>query len=268
MEVSVDIKNSLPVFNHKFMMINGKSYYVKECDDNFNLKEIIAKRLADILGIKCASYDIIKCNDTMYYISEDLKNLGNARNLSFIASPSSSLYLIWDALEKISPDSRLLMQELIKIYFFDLLFLNSDRKLHNIMLVNTISSSHLYMIDNSLLFSSGRAELFSSLARYDDLEVISSINWDNNKQNELNRHNLEYFLQTSAKEYIVILESMIKLVPVEVLKKVIEDIELEYNYEIPDKAIMLEHYQINLENIKTILESRGELYEPRIHKNK
>ena len=49
MEVSVDIKNSLPVFNHKFMMINGKSYYVKECDDNFNLKEIIAKRLANIL---------------------------------------------------------------------------------------------------------------------------------------------------------------------------------------------------------------------------
>ena len=111
------------------------------------------------------------------------------------------------------------MQELIKIYFFDLLFLNSDRKLHNIMLVNTISSSHLYMIDNSLLFSRGRAELFSSLARYDDLEVISSINWDNNKQNELNRHNLEYFLQTSAKEYVEILKIMIKLVPVEVLKK-------------------------------------------------
>lgn len=265
MEVSVDIKNSLPEFNHKFMMINGKSYYVKECDDNFNLKEIIAKRLANILDIKCASYDIIKCNDTMYYISEDLKKLGNARNLSFIASPSSSLYLIWDAL---SPDSRLLMQELIKIYFFDLLFLNSDRKLHNIMLVNTISSSHLYMIDNSLLFSSGRSELFSSLARYDDLEVISSINWDNNKQNELNRHNLEYFLQTSAKEYIVILESMIKLVPVEVLKKVIEDIESEYNYEIPDKLVMLEKYEVNLENIKILLESRGELYEPRIHKNK
>lgn len=75
-------------------------------------------------------------------------------------------------------------------------------------------------------------------------------------------------MQTSAKEYIVILESMIKLVPVEVFKKVIEDIESEYNYEIPDKAIMLEHYQINLENIKTILESRGETNEPRIHKNK
>ena len=268
MEVSVDIKNSLLAFNHKFMMINGKSYYVKECDDNFNLKEIIAKRLANILDIKCASYDIIKCNDTMYYISEDLKNLGNARNLSFIASPSSSLYLIWDALEKISPDSRLLMQELIKIYFFDLLFLNSDRKLHNIMLVNSISSSHLYMIDNSLLFSSGRAELFSSLARYDNLKNTCQVDKDEHNQDKLNRHNLEYFLQTSAKEYIVILESMIKLVPVEVLKKVIEDIESEYNYEIPDKAVMLEHYQINLENIKKILESRGETNEPRIHKNK
>lgn len=268
MEVSASIKESLPFFNHKFMIINEKKYYVKICEDNFNLKEIIAKRLSDILGIKCASYDIIKCDDTMYYISEDLNALGKARNLSFIASPSSSLYLIWDALEKISPDSRLLMQELIKIYFFDLLFLNSDRKLHNIMLVNTISSSHLYMIDNSLLFSSGRSELFSSLARYDDLEVISSINWDNNKQNELNRHNLEYFLQTSAKEYVEILKIMIKLVPVEVLKKVIEDIELEYDYQIPDKAIMLESYRINLENIKKILESRGELYEPRIHKNK
>ena len=48
MEVSVDIKNSLPVFNHKFMMIDGKSYYVKECDDNFNLKEIIAKIEKDV----------------------------------------------------------------------------------------------------------------------------------------------------------------------------------------------------------------------------
>lgn len=31
---------------------------------------------------------------------------------------------------------------------------------------------------------------------------------------------------------------------------------------------MLEHYQINLENIKKILESRGETNEPRIYKNK
>ena len=61
---------------------------------------------------------------------------------------------------------------------------------------------------------------------------------------------------------------MIKLVPVEVLKKVIEDIESEYNYEIPDKLVMLEKYEVNLENIKILLESRGELYEPRIHKNK
>ena len=247
MEVSVDIKNSLPVFNHKFMMINGKSYYVKECDDNFNLKEIIAKRLADILGIKCANYDIIKTDDNIYYVSEDLNILGNARNLSIISAANSSLYLIWDALEKNLSGSQELMQELIQIYFFDLLFLNSDRKLHNIMLVNTISTMHLYMIDNSLLFSQDRAELFSSLARYDDLNCLSPIDWDNDKQKELNGHNLEYFLQTSAKEYIEILKSMIKLVPVEVLKKVIEDIELEYNYEIPDKAVMLEHYQINLE---------------------
>ena len=91
MEVSVDIKNSLPVFNHKFMMINGKSYYVKECDDNFNLKEIIAKRLADILGIKCANYDIIKTDDNIYYVSEDLNILGNARNLSIISAANSSI---------------------------------------------------------------------------------------------------------------------------------------------------------------------------------
>ena len=75
-------------------------------------------------------------------------------------------------------------------------------------------------------------------------------------------------MQTSAKEYVEILKIMIKLVPVEVLKKVIEDIESEYNYEIPDKAIMLESYRINLENIKKILESRGETNEPRIYKNK
>ena len=60
---------------------------------------------------------------------------------------------------------------------------------------------------------------------------------------------------------------MIKLVSVEVLKKVIDDIELEYDYKIPDKSIMIKRYQDNLENIKTILESRGE-YESRIHKNK
>lgn len=61
---------------------------------------------------------------------------------------------------------------------------------------------------------------------------------------------------------------MIKLVPVEVLKKVIEDIESEYNYEIPDKLVMLEKYEVNLENIKTILESRCETNGPRIYKNK
>ena len=267
MEVDNSIKESLVANNHRFMYINGKRYYVKLCEDNFNLKEIIAKRLADILGIKCANYDIIKTDDNIYYVSEDLNILGNARNLSIISAANSSLYLIWDALEKNLPGSQDLMQELIQIYFFDLLFLNSDRKLHNIMLVNTISTMHLYMIDNSLLFSHDRAELFSSLARYDDLNCLSPIDWDNDKQRELNGHNLEYFFYSFAKEYIEILKSMIKLVSVEVLKKVIDDIELEYDYKIPDKSIMIKRYQDNLENIKTILESRGE-YESRIHKNK
>ena len=137
MEVDNSIKESLVANNHRFMYINGKRYYVKLCEDNFNLKEIIAKRLADILGIKCANYDIIKTDDNIYYVSEDLNILGNARNLSIISAANSSLYLIWDALEKNLPGSQELMQELIQIYFFDLLFLNSDRKLHNIMLVNS-----------------------------------------------------------------------------------------------------------------------------------
>ena len=174
MEVDNSIKESLVANNHRFMYINGKRYYVKLCEDNFNLKEIIAKRLADILGIKCANYDIIKTDDSIYYVSEYLNILGNA---------------------------------------------------------------------------------------------LSPIDQDNDKQRELNRYNLECFLQTAAKEYIEILKSMIKLVSVEVLKKVIDDIELEYDYKIPDKSIMIKRYQDNLENIKTILESRGE-YESRIHKNK
>ena len=41
-----------------------------------------------------------------------------------------------------------------------------------------------------------------------------------------------------------------------------------YDFTITNTCNTSANYQINLENIKTILESRGETNEPRIHKNK
>ena len=203
MTLNEDQKKDLANFNHKFMIINGIRYYVKECEENCNLKEIISKRLADLLGIRCASYEVINANGTMYYLSRDLSELGYARNLTLIGDINNSLYTIWHGLENTFENSKELMEELIKIYFFDLLFLNSDRKKHNIVIVSSISNVHLYMIDNSLIFSKMRSELFSSMKRYDELKNIKTIDWSNKDKIhlELNIHNLNYFFNTSSQEF-------------------------------------------------------------------
>lgn len=270
MTLTAEQKKDLEYFNHKFMTINGTRYYVKECEDNYSLKEVVGKRLADILGIRCAEYEVVSANGTMYYLSRDLNELGSARNLTLIGDINNSLYTIWNGLDKTFENSKELMKELIKIYFFDLLFLNSDRKKHNILIVNSISNTHLYMVDNSLIFSDMRSELFSGMTRYDDLKNVRKIDCLNkdNLYLDMNLHNLEYFLETSDRKFIEIIKEMfLKASPI-IIKEVIEGVEKAYNYKLPDKEKMLAMYSKNYEAIKELLESRGILHGTRIHKNK
>lgn len=267
MTLTEEQKKDLEYFNHKFMIINGTRYYVKECEDGFNLKEIIGKRLADLLGLRCASYDVVTINGKMFYLSKDLSELGNARNLTLIGDINNSLYTIWFGLEKNFENSKELMEELIKIYFFDLLFLNSDRKKHNIVIVSSISNTHLYMIDNSLIFSKMRSEIFSSMTRYDELKNVKKIDWLNKDKIhlELNIHNLDYFFNTSSQEFYNTFLEMYKKATPDTVRKVIEEIESEYNYQIPDKEEMLKLYNENYEEIRKLLESRGEKCGTRVH---
>lgn len=123
------------------------------------------------------------------------------------------------------------------------------------------------MVDNSLIFSDMRSELFSGMTRYDDLKNVRKIDCLNkdNLYLDMNLHNLEYFLETSDRKFIEIIKEMfLKASPI-IIKEVIEGVEKAYNYKLPDKEKMLAMYSKNYEAIKELLESRGILHGPRIH---
>lgn len=145
--------------SHGVLMIDGDKYYYRYCD-NYYLRgksisiygvEELMEKLAKSVGINCAHYELVSVDDCYYTFSKEISpffDTGEKMGFKF-----HSLYNIWNELEKKKYNNVYdIMLNFIKIYLFDLLFINGDRKSDNLGIVSKKGNAELYILDNEFSF--------------------------------------------------------------------------------------------------------------------
>ncbi len=272
MELLLDDKDKIKFGVGKKLNINGKNYYIKRCLDKFPSTEIVAEKLCNVLGIKCAHYEVVEIDGETFHLSELLGENGyfvTGLELSRVAKEEDadisedSLYYIWEVLDTYFEKSGIPMLDMIKVYLFDIMFLNPDRYGQNWALVNDGEGPYVAIFDNELMFEVWSSVLSSKMTESDNLRSYTDKkNFDISFRNSLEiapegylniLHELEYFLATSDDLYSELLEGMLEKVTPEVLEKILN--EVDASDELKDNWMYI--YKKHHKNMKALLETRG-----------
>ncbi len=228
--------------------IGFREYYVKQRSDIETGHELIGSALAEILNIPTPKTRIININRKWYILSEEIPELQTCENLFEV----NNLQDIWNELETLGMKK---MTEVIRIYLFDILFLNSDRSARNYGFAkNKNGQEQLFAIDHELIFD------------YDVKPVITESEdertreWFYDNQEDLltsGYQELKKFFDHSDTIYKEMFREMYQKVSPKVLESVIDTIEKE-GFLVPDKVTILETYQAYYESIGRLwTEERG-----------
>lgn len=132
------------------LYISGNNYFVKKDE---NLKEYLGYKLAKLCGLKCIEYNVININDTFYIISRDINETMTFTSAHPLIGAYHELSLIINDLKKLPYTTSNTIQDLLKMYLFDLLFLNGDRHNRNWGLININGEYRVLIFDNENIFS-------------------------------------------------------------------------------------------------------------------
>lgn len=235
----------------KIVNLSSGSYLIKADYDKTGVNELIGKKLADIMGLVCPRYFLVEVDNDKYLLSEDLNQYGEFisaleicenfkshkkedKSNEDITISDNSIYSIWNYLEDSFPleKSKELMNEIIRMYIFDILFLNSDRDLKNWgILTQTNGNVNIVIFDNELIFyentsfpgislTASLTELYPSV--YDDFRI---------------------FLKESSSEFTSLFKYYFDLITPEFFKGLIEQIERRDNIQIETKEELVEKYK-------------------------
>lgn len=237
---------------NKFVILNGKKYYVKKAEKSFETTELIVQDLANLLDIKCAKYESVNIDGVFYYLSEDLNEQGRLIPIDVFMPNKLSLIDCWIALEKNFLNADKLMYDIVKIYLFDILFLNSDRHFGNIGLLQAKEKVEVVMLDNEFAFDTLEVTLTAKYSRGEE-----SFSFDEEKYRKCERYlkyNLEelsYFLDVSSQEFINLFIDMYNKCSVLEVEEIIK------SHDQLHAKIFIDLYKKNYELIGTLIKSRG-----------
>lgn len=260
----------------KLVNLSQGKFLVKADYQNTSVNELIGKKLADIMGIVCPRYFLVDVDKEKYILSEDLNQygkftpaieLGEKYDDDFESYPlrklyqneswydeeaekllhGNSLYDIWSYFEKNYPSdiSKSLMDEILKIYIFDILFLNYDRDSRNWGILTQKDQANVVILDNELIFTKKSEE-----DKDDDKQNESScyaetvsLNVNFKEEHAPIYEDFRRFLKESSAEYIVTFKYYFDLITPEFLRKIIEQTENSNNLVIADKEEKINVYQ-------------------------
>ena len=230
MKLTEKQKEELLSKEHNYVDIDGVQYFCKVAKNDCN--EILAYRLASLVGINCPLYHIVRVNKDLYYLSYSFNNLGNFKR------------------------GKDLIFDLVKVFIFDIFMLNGDRHAGNYAIVEENGKPNIYIFDNESIFESiFRVELSPKYSKRDFLGNGTRIINDPSatigmKQNmEL----LEYFLITSSKLFCdLVIDFYNKLTP-DVVYNVILEVEKFTGITNYDKDYNMKLYKKNYELIGDLL---------------
>lgn len=231
-------KADLSYHNVKKYILKSGTYYVKQCFEDEAIRELIGKKVFDIVGIKCPEY--VYLIDDKKLVSRDLHSLSRFMYMDEV--PDIKDDLIWrcitldivreSVLKEVRNKEEILLQINI-MHFIDILFSNIDRHLGNYgMFFDKNKNGYLAVFDNGMFIS--------HLDCITKPLSLTGIKGFNPKGQEC-----EYFLENLPLEHKKIMyEIFIKFTP-KVLEKIIDSIEKEYNYKFKLKNKLLREYKKN-----------------------
>lgn len=228
----------------KNILLSCGSFYIKgKSEPDLLYNELIGEKLAHIFGLNCPHYHFIKIHDYYYILSEDLNKDGIFKTVEDLKIAQDSCALkeaISFLSKKYSLKDEIL--DIVKIYIFDLLFLNSDRDTINWGILFQINGNKkITILDNECLF----IPLLTNKLYYTTCFMPKD---------------LESFLKTSEEDFLELFYSYYHLFTPLYLKHVIEEVEMENNIPISTKEHIIEIYEQNylrIENIiKEVIESK------------
>lgn len=216
---------------------DNKKYYFKI---NNSYLEILIEKIADLYDIKHAHYESINVQGFDYYISEDLGELGLFNTAEDLGIVYNHLDYIRDTLLFLFPNNfDKLMDQVIKMYFMDLIILNMDRNIGNWGILEKNNDVDLYILDNEL-----------SLISYKSL--ISSC--DNPKHKSIVE--VENIFDNFPLKYLTVFLDMYSILNEYTLRDLIKETEEEIGMELPYKDDYLIRFVYFRDQVKKTIDKK------------
>lgn len=155
------------VRDYKELNLSCGNFYVKRAGVEVKaFGELLGKRLADIIGIKCPNIYVVVIGDEYYVISENLRNQGFKTAIQLGITERKNYKLdscsLIDAgcYVDVLPSSLETMIGLVKMYIYDVLFYHEDRNLGNWGLCPKDNKLEIAIIDNENILNPYNTEVF------------------------------------------------------------------------------------------------------------
>ncbi len=215
----------LKQYNMGIVNINDKDYYYKRNDAYV---EILGEKIAGLFELKHAHYIPITYDNKNFYLSEDLNYKGKFSLAEDIGIYYNTIDEIRDVLMITYPnDYEKLMDQVIRMYYMDLMILNIDRSIGNYgFLKDKDNNVDLYVLDNDLSFL-GYCSMMSSC--------------DNPKRScivEVNN-----IINNFPDEYVELFYEMYNKLDKEKLEDLINETEKDINMELPHKDKYIKRFE-------------------------
>lgn len=225
------------------------SCYLKNASEVNIIHEIIGAKIAELMGINCAKYHFIRVNEFPQLLSEDLNNDGSFRTMHSLGvyQDSCSLYDLWFVLEQKYGDVTKEIYDLVKVYIFDILFMNIDRHGNNVgILFDKNGNRKITILDNEMI-------LFYDMVSISSEDVMKNTC-------VLAYSELEHFFKVSSSEFIDLFMYYFRLFTPEYLEQILDDIEQECDWPFYKEDMISQyrkHYEALLEVIKPLIGVRN-----------
>lgn len=268
------------------MNISGKTiykneqYYYKMLSLDYAINELIVSKLAKQINLTAPKIHICYHDGCYYVLSYDMANYGTFRlasdySINYFKDPINSaynidwnytsLYKIWGNFEYNFGPSIELMEEVIKMYLFDLFINSSDRHGDNWgIITNDQGERHVAIIDNEIAFDNRHVSLLTS--QFDTKEYTKDVD----KINEviILQKEITHFLKESSEEFWDLFANMLDILTVDNFKKVLNEVEKEFiltdngtrPIKIKNKKKLINCYQITYSALNMVWENNKNEY--------
>ena len=281
-----DIAKLNKTYRGKLVKLSSGKYFCKMCvgNDQFSsltyaVNEVLAHEVLKDLKITSPRYYIALASeeDDIYsLISENLNNKAKfytAAEMGITNEDGSSLFSIWNHLETHFTKDLHVYIDIIKLYLFDLFFLNVDRHISNWGLIFDGKKYHVAALDNEEILLIDY--LVPIISPYYDTkewqEKLYNITINTEEQEkvikETNFHNLMVFFRESSQEYIELFEELHEMLTPTYFtnllkrieqKEVIYTLNGEMPLNIPQKEVLIAIYTENYNLITDVYEKYKE----------